>query len=234
MKMASLYWNYKELTDSGLSEKLNGLPQGERVIQIDISHNKLETVPELCRYKQFDCVELIFLNNNNIMTLEADKIPLQTKMLYLYGNKISELGDLSRHHRLEELGLNGNRIKYLDPSKLPPNIRQLYVSDNEILDVGDLSQHKQLVKLNLRENEISRIHSANTDLSFWQITNFRRDFFETDGHYKRWLKYNFDKEPLKQPSPSNPCGRMHGLEDLKYTKMSQRKCASRIQYVCIL
>ena len=158
--MAKLDWSQKGLTDSELSLKLGALSQDKAFTKAVFTHNKLEHVPNLTDFKQFECLEELDLSENNIIIMDTSKLPHQIKVLRVSDNKIQELGDLSRHHKLRELWLRVNRIKSVDPSHLPTTIRELDMGNNQLTEIRDFSQHHKLARLYVSCNQITGIDPA--------------------------------------------------------------------------
>ena len=155
--MAALDLSGQGLTDSSLTQKLDGLPDTESFTKVDLRNNSLDTVQNLNAYKQFESLELLYLSQNNIGTVEPEKIPRHVKVLLMPINNISELGDFSQHQNLETLWVWENKIKSIDPSKLPLNIKELLAWNNELTEIGDLVHHHRLGKLNITENKLTQI-----------------------------------------------------------------------------
>ena len=95
---------------------MKGLPQCESFIEVNLKGNRLECVPNLKEHKQFEHLEILSLSHNKIVTIEAEKLPYEIKVLDLSDNIFHDLGDLSKHHRLEKLDLLDSSMKFLDPS----------------------------------------------------------------------------------------------------------------------
>ena len=197
--MEELKWSYQQLTDSDLSAKLNDIHQEQTFRKVDIRNNRLESIPNLNKYQQFQHLQALNLSSNNISSVETLYLCPCMKVLDVSENRISELGDLSQCHRLEVLLLGNNKIEFIEPSELPITIKVLDIHNNQLTELRDFSGHKELTKLNLSGNKIIKIYDVNRDISFWEIDTFGESFFETECGYNLLIMCHFDTKYLIQP-----------------------------------
>ena len=127
------------------------------LIQLDVSHNRLETFPSLSKF--FDTLEILNLNHNNITDVPATSLQgfssLQT--LDLADNRLSQwpLLDVS-HSSLTSLNLKGNKISEPN-SNFPSNIQILDMSNNGIKLIPSTFYQNlpNLTHLTLSQNNIA-------------------------------------------------------------------------------
>ncbi|EFO26712.2 immunoglobulin I-set domain-containing protein [Loa loa] len=130
-----------------------------KVIELDISHNKMEEVPNLddfCRLKRLN------LGHNRICSI-PDKIlaPLKyLEELNLSHNQISQISKVAFKNlfSLQKIDLGGNKLKTLPLLLHIPDLKELYLDDNLIEDIlPELLNSSNLQTLSLANNRISYI-----------------------------------------------------------------------------
>ena len=185
--MDELKWIRQELTDSDLSVKLYDLSQDKTFKEVDFTHNSLQTIPDFKQHKQFECVEVLNLSGNNIEKLDVQRLPCDVKELYMHGNHVSELVELTGCHSLEKLELGGNRIQTFNPRHLPENIQELQMSDNQLTDWPDVSHCHKLRELDLSDNQITYLdpHTLPLDIvKLWMSGNKLTEIKDFSHHKK--------------------------------------------------
>ena len=143
----------------------------------DLSYNKLNQTPS---FKNFSpSLEILYLNNNELESIEKNIIDLPLKKLYAAENKLKyvpmlpstleiidfqynfiENIDEFKANNLLSFNLSYNRLKFL-PKFLsyvsPENITEIQFTHNIISNIDFSLLHKNIQKLDLSFNEISKI-----------------------------------------------------------------------------
>ena len=185
--MDELKWSGQRLTDSDLSVKLYDLSQDKTFKKVDFSHNSLQTIPDFKQHKQFECVEWLDLSGNNIENLDVQRVPCGVKVLWMFDNHVSELGDLTGCHRMVVLWLSKNRIQTFNPRHLPENIQRLHMDHNQLTDMPDVSHCHKLRELSLSHNEITDLdpHTLPLDIEeLWMRGNKLTEIKDFSHHKK--------------------------------------------------
>jgi hypothetical protein len=106
-------------------------------------------------------VEVIYFEHRNITDeklaemVANGEIPLDTTILWLSSNLISDLTPLAVLTNLRNLGLRENQISDLTPLSELRNLRGLSLGNNQITDLTPLSKLTNLTNLSLIENQIT-------------------------------------------------------------------------------
>ena len=174
----------KKVQNSGDNEKdiLNyfntkyRLKMAEEDRQIDLNNKGRvsDDVNKLCKIK-FQCVDILYLNNNKIINIDAFGYSTfhNLKILRLNNNviaKIGRLGSCSFLSHLKELYLYNNKLTSLDEFSGVDfsELRVLHISNNCLTNVDALGycKFKHLTQLLLYDNQISQIDTlGNCDFS---------------------------------------------------------------------
>ena len=194
--MDVLVWTDQGLTDSDLSVKLYDLSQDKTFKKVNFSRNSLQTIPDFKQHRQFECVEWLYLYDNNIENLDVQRLPCDVKELYMFGNHVSELVDLTGCHSLERLELSVNRIQTFNPRHLPENIQELQMSYNQLTDMPDVSHCHKLRVLRLSNNQITDLdpHTLPLDIVKLEMSGNKLTEIKDLSHHKKlqtlYLSYN--------------------------------------------
>ena len=102
------------LGNIGVSRKLDSLSNNEKCEVLDLSYNKLSSLPDLRKYRQFDNLKVLELRGNRIRHIDFSLIPPTLRELHLYGNELSTVGDVTHCKELKVLSLSWNNISEID------------------------------------------------------------------------------------------------------------------------
>jgi hypothetical protein len=118
-----------------------------------INHYKYNIFIKLLKMKfmPFD------FSDRNITSLDGLKLDKKLEYLYLYDNKIKEIGCLSSLTNLGILNLGNNKIKEIGCLSSLTNLGILNLRNNQINEIGQLSSLTNLINLSLQDNQIKEV-----------------------------------------------------------------------------
>ena len=166
--MSKLDWSRKDLKDSDLLVKLYDVRRDSQYEVLDLSYNKLTSLPDLRTFRQFDNLKELYLQRNKISDIDFSLIPPTVRRLDLSHNELTSVGDWSCT-KLKYLHVISNKITHVDWGNLPPALIWLDLKKNQLTTVGDLSQYTQLSVLSVAENCISHINWRNLPSALTQL-----------------------------------------------------------------
>ena len=159
--MASINWTYKRLGDADLLQKLRDVRDDAQYEELNLSYNKLKSVPDLRKYRQFHNLKVLNLGSNNIRDIDFSHIPPKVTELDISGNKLTAIGNCKKFTKLTHLYAYYNQIAVVDWRNLPPTLTWLYLNNNKLSSIGDCSQCTQLSVLSVYRNEIQNVDWRN-------------------------------------------------------------------------
>ena len=201
--MDVLEWSDQGLTDSDLSVKLYDLSQDKTFKEVDFSRNSLQTIPDFKQHRQFECVEVLYLSHNKIENLDVQRLPCDVKVLYMDGNHVSELVELTGCHSLEVLWLGDNRIQTFNPRHLSENIQELQMCYNQLTDMPDVSHCHKLRVLWLSENQITDLdpHTLPLDIVRLEMDGNKLTEIKNFSHHKKLQILNLSWNQITDLDP---------------------------------
>ena len=115
--------------------EIQQLPNYDRIVYIDCSHNKLTSLPS----KLPESLQELYCSSNKLTSLPS-KLPESLQTLYFYHNNLTAL-----------------------PSNLPESLRVLYCSNNKITSLPiNLHELRNLIFIDYSDNEIEYIPPQTT------------------------------------------------------------------------
>ena len=201
--MNKLKWRGQRLTDSDLSVKLYDLSRDKTFKEVDFSYNSLQTIPYFKQHNQFECVEWLNLSENKIENLDTLRLPHGVKELWMRGNCVSELVDLTGCHRLWRLVLGMNKIQAFNPRHLPENIQVLHMHQNQLTDWPDISHCHKLRVLGLSDNQITDMdpHTLPLDIEELHISGNKLTEIKDFSHLKKLQTLNLSHNQITDLNP---------------------------------
>ena len=111
----------KQKKEKSVSEILLNLSKTDTLSNLDLSHKKLDSIPDLSKFK----IIALDLSHNNLDTIPLSKLPLTLKKLKCTDNKLTKfmmmnyknsvIPELQPYHNsdlnLEEIDLSNNQLK---------------------------------------------------------------------------------------------------------------------------
>lgn len=184
--------------------------QEEKLLSLDLSHNRLESVPTPS-IEQLGGLETLVLNFNNIKVLHEGCFRGLSSLLHLslYGNKISTIHDSAFqgfNGNLSILNIGGNQLTFIPTRPLTGLyfIEKLQIQDNKIATlIPDeyAEEGLSLDTLELTNNQIeelpkrafSQLHINSLDLDRNRIKIIHPEAFEGVEESLKWLKLGKNK-----------------------------------------
>nr|XP_033807442.1 leucine-rich repeat-containing protein 57 [Geotrypetes seraphini]XP_033807444.1 leucine-rich repeat-containing protein 57 [Geotrypetes seraphini]XP_033807445.1 leucine-rich repeat-containing protein 57 [Geotrypetes seraphini] len=147
-----------QLTEKGLTEFPEDLQKLVSLRTIDLSGNKIETLPHLVG--KFILLKTLTLNHNKLRVLPEELCKLKKlETLHLNSNHLTHLpSNFGQLSALKTLSLSGNQLRAV-PTQLCGlrHLDMVDLSKNKIQAVPDEIGELQAIELNLNQNQISQI-----------------------------------------------------------------------------
>ena len=204
--MSELDWSTQGLEDSYLLKKIYDVRNDVQYKKLDLSYNKLTSIPNLRMFRKFANLEVLVLWYNNIRHIDFSLIPPTVTKLGLSHNKLTSVGNLTHCRELKYLDVGSNHITHVDWKNLPPALTQLGLYNNKITAV-DLIHFAQVESLNLENNHrlLSIQSLPNKDFKFFTDSSVkvleRRCFHEKTYNMLKEkciiLKWQLDESPVE-------------------------------------
>jgi Leucine-rich repeat (LRR) protein len=135
--------------------QLNKIENKKKVIELDISSNSLNQLPESINL--FINLQYLYCHFNNLTTLGELNLPNLLE-LYCYNNKLTTLDNLNLPN-LQYLYCSDNKLITLGELDLP-NLQKLYCYDNKLTTLGELIL-PNLQKLYCYDNKLTTLGELN-------------------------------------------------------------------------
>lgn len=137
---------------------VTALAQNKRLSFVDLSWNKLNTLPTM---SVLNNVKMLNLSNNNINSIDYQpyKLPSNLVQLNLHNNNISSLNVSAFKHlqHLEVLDLSSNQISQIDGYITIPNLWKLNISNNDLIHMPTFQEGNNIQLLSASNNVIHNI-----------------------------------------------------------------------------
>jgi Leucine-rich repeat (LRR) protein len=124
---------------------------------LDLSNKNIKDTSSIGKLDSLNNLKTLFLNNNQITTIEGLKHLSCLEHLILSENKISKIESLASLSKLKTLLLDKNQITRIEGLEQLRELTQLYLDENEIISIEGLENLFSLHSLSLEKNKISKI-----------------------------------------------------------------------------
>ncbi len=163
----------KKEKEKSVAEILSNLSKLDTIVKLDLSHKKLDSLPDLSLFK----IISLDLSHNNLDTIPLSKLPLTLRKLKCTDNKLrkfmmmnyknSFIPELQSYHNcdlnLEEIDLSNNQLKVV-------TIKMLSIEKNKILPKKIIVSNNKIENLTINDNihylDISNNPNINTEVLF--------------------------------------------------------------------
>ncbi|HMB90933.1 MAG TPA: leucine-rich repeat domain-containing protein, partial [Rhodothermales bacterium] len=148
-------WTYLSLESNGLID-CAALADCTQLETLDISHNKLTTLPSL---EALERLESLDASNNEMEAVSGLAGLPSLQHLNLYGNRLTTLDAITNLPRLDYLSVAGNMLETLDGLRDLPALRRLEAGSNRIaaVDAEGLAVFPSLRGVGLFGNNIRAV-----------------------------------------------------------------------------
>ena len=163
----------KQEKEKSVSEILSNLSKTDTIVKLDLSHKKIDSLPDLSMFK----IIALDVSHNNLDTIPLSKLPLTLKKLKCTDNKLTKfmmmnyknsfIPELQAHHNsdlnLEEIDLSNNQLKVV-------TIKMLSIQKNKILPKKIIVSNNKIENLSVNDNvnylDISNNPNINPEVLF--------------------------------------------------------------------
>jgi len=159
--------------EKSVSEILLNLSKTDTILKLDLSHKKLDSLPDLSKFK----IIALDLSHNNLDTIPLSKLPLTLKKLKCTDNNLTKfmmlnyknsfIPELQPYHNsdlnLEEIDLSNNQLKVV-------TIKMLSIQKNKILPKKIIVSNNKIENVAINDNilylDISNNPNINPEVLF--------------------------------------------------------------------
>lgn len=163
----------KQEKEKSVAEILSNLSKTDTILKLDLSHKKLDSLPDLSKFK----IIALDLSHNNLDTIPLSKIPLTLRKLKCIDNKLTKfmmmnyknsfIHELQTYHNsdlnIEEIDLSNNQLKVV-------TIKMLSIQKNKILPKKIIVSNNKIENLAVNDNihylDISNNPNINPEVLF--------------------------------------------------------------------
>ena len=163
----------KQEKEKSVAEILSNLSKTDTILKLDLSHKKLDSLPDLSKFK----IIALDLSHNNLDTIPLSKLPLTLRKLKCTDNKLTKfmmmnyknsvIPELQPYHNsdlnLEEIDLSNNQLKVV-------TIKMLSIQKNKILPKKIIVSNNKIENLAINDNihylDISNNLNINPEVLF--------------------------------------------------------------------
>ena len=139
----------KQEKEKSVAEILSNLSKTDTILKLDLSHKKLDSLPDLSKFK----IIALDLSHNNLDTIPLSKLPLTLRKLkctnntlrnfYVFNSKNSFFGKKEKEIKnnttinFEEIDMSNNKLKFFSYSFFDnkSNLRKIALSNNLIENI---------------------------------------------------------------------------------------------------
>ena len=148
-------------------------PLTEKIV---LWENNLVSLPHIGKHNTCVHVKTFGLGSNQLENLECSNIPHTVVRLYLPGNNMKSVCDMS-HLQLTKLSLHHNQLENMECSHIPHTVEWLYLSHNKLKTLCDLTLFTQLRELYLNNNHLTTVSADHLPPSL-QTIYLRNNLFD--------------------------------------------------------
>ncbi len=159
--------------EKSVSEILLNLSKTDTILKLDLSHKKLDSLPDLSKFK----IITLDLSHNNLDTIPLSKLPLTLRKLKCTDNKLTKfmmmnyknsvIPELQPYHNsdlnLEEIDLSNNQLKVV-------TIKMLSIQKNKILPKKIIVSNNKIENIAINDNihylDVSNNPNINPEVLF--------------------------------------------------------------------
>lgn len=163
----------KQEKEKSVAEILSNLSKTDTILKLDLSHKKLDSLPDLSKFK----IIALDLSHNNLDTIPLSKLPLTLRKLKCIDNKLTKfmmmnyknsfIHELQTYHNsdlnIEEIDLSNNQLKIV-------TIKMLSIQKNKILPKKIIVSNNKIENLAVNDNihylDISNNPNINPEVLF--------------------------------------------------------------------
>ena len=163
----------KQEKEKSVAEILSNLSKTDTILKLDLSHKKLDSLPDLSKFK----IIALDLSHNNLDTIPLSKLPLTLRKLKCIDNKLTKfmmmnyknsfIHELQTYHNsdlnIEEIDLSNNQLKVV-------TIKMLSIQKNKILPKKIIVSNNKIENLAVNDNihylDISNNPNINPEVLF--------------------------------------------------------------------
>ena len=163
----------KQEKEKSVAEILSNLSKTDTILKLDLSHKKLDSLPDLSKFK----IIALDLSHNNLDTIPLSKLPLTLRKLKCIDNKLTKfmmmnyknsfIHELQTYHNsdlnIEEIDLSNNQLKVV-------TIKMLSIQKNKILPKKIIVSNNKIENLAVNDNihylDISNNLNINAEVLF--------------------------------------------------------------------
>ena len=119
----------------------------------DFSSQGLKTIPDLSSAKS---IVSLNLSNNSLKDLDVPKLPITLKELYIGGNNITSVPDMSKFTLLTVFNFDMQKMLKIGtlPLQIDKQIEKLDYNNSKLTEIPDISTLKSVRTLKLQNNGI--------------------------------------------------------------------------------